>query len=83
MTESDRRYNPTQPDTTGRRELRTSYELGRFRDLYDHRNFQRGAAARALLSRRDADLLTVEIDLCRYGVSADRAMCQSLCVIFL
>ena len=77
MTESEPPDNRTAP------ERRTSNELGRFRNLYYDRNFQGGTAARALLSRSHADLLAVEIDFSRYGVSADRAMCQSLCVIFL
>ena len=56
---------------------------GSFRNMNDHGNFQRRAAARALLAGGDAGVLAPEIDFGWYGVRAHGAVSHSLGAVLL
>ena len=58
-------------------------DLGSFRNVNDHRNFQGRAAARALLAGGDAGILAPEVDFGGYGVRAHWAVSHSLGPVLL
>jgi hypothetical protein len=55
--------------------------LSSFRYLYDRGHIQGRTAARALLAGGHARVLSLQVDFGGHGVSTNRAMSQTLCVI--
>jgi hypothetical protein len=66
----------------GNNPARSTCVLSSFRYLYDRGHIQRRTAARALLAGCHARVLSPQVDFGRHCVGTDRAMGQTLCVVF-